>query len=161
MSYMGLVCPGADAPQHVKDTYRHKLTNALAEEVRKQAMLSLEHDDAYMARRHADWEARERTDGKNKAQLPERAVPSSDFLKDDCTVRTDAEVTRQVREKVFQTPEFEIEVPHLTVPVGALSSQAPAEARKIERDAMVKPSELPKDKRGTDTDFLLYQGDDE
>lgn len=160
MSWMGLVCPGANAADEAKAAYRHELCNVLAEEVRKQAILSLDTDQDFLARRHADYLKRERTDGKNKDQLPDCAQVSV-ALKDDCDRRADAEVKRQKTDQVFQTPEFDIEIPHLAVPVSALSSQKGVTKRKIERDAMVKPSELPKDKRGTDTDFLLYQRDDE
>lgn len=160
MSWMGLICPGADASQEAKDAYRHQLCNVLAEEVRKQAILTLEADDAYLSRRHGDWKARQRSDGKVKDQMSTRAQVSV-ALKDDCDQRTDAEVGRQKSERVFQTPEFEIEVPHLAVPVSALSSQKGVEERKIERSALVKPGMLDKDKRDKDTDFMLYQSDDE
>lgn len=160
MSWMGLVCPGANAPEEAKSAYRHELCNVLAEEVRKQAILSLDTDQDFLARRHADYLSRERTDGKNKDQLPERAQVSV-ALQEDCDTRAVAEVKRQKVDQVFQTPEFEIEIPHLAVPISALSSQKGVTKRKIERDALIKPGMLDKDKRTSDTDFMLYQKDDE
>lgn len=113
--WMGLRCPGAEAPQEAKDAFRTALAEAYAAEVRRQAMQLLKEDPDYIDRRHAQWQARTRPDGTTKSDLPSVARVSVALL-DDINMRTGAEVARQKREEVFQEPVFDIEVPHLTVP---------------------------------------------
>lgn len=114
-AWMGLKCPGAKAPEEVKAKFRTELAEAYAAEVRRQAMITLETDDDYIERRHANWTARTRSDGKTKASLPDTAQVSV-ALQADCDMRTGTEVKRQKVAEVFQEQHFEIDVPHLTVP---------------------------------------------
>lgn len=112
--WMGLKCPGGNATDEDKATFRSALAETYAAEVRRQAMITLDADTDYLARRHVQWEARERTDGKTKDALPAKAQVSV-ALQEDCDRRTDTEVSRQKLAEVFQEQVFEIEVPHLTV----------------------------------------------
>lgn len=97
--WMGLICPGSSAPLEEGEAFSQRLTEAYAAHIA--AEFSELH--AQLAERRRLWYARVRT----------HVSPAE--LQADADVRTTAEITRQLRDEVWQPEEFEIDVPHLTV----------------------------------------------
>ncbi len=115
--WMGLICPGASATEEEAEAFSTRLCEAYAAHVA--AEFTELH--AQLAERRRLWYARVRT----------HVSPAE--LQADADVRTTAEITRQLRDEVWQPESFEIDLPpHLTVPGGV-----------PDRPTVVRPGEDP------------------
>lgn len=103
-SWLGISCPGHNGTEEERGIYSLALTKAIDEEIAKQETDAQALDDESDTLQK-QWANRQR----NPDVTPE-------MIQADVDARTDAEVSRQKVAQVFQTPEFEIDVPHLTVP---------------------------------------------
>lgn len=113
--WLGLTCPGTDAPQDKQDAYRAALAEKFAEYWEAEVYRFFSWEEGREERNEA-WDHRVRSDGRSKEELPEIAA-RSEKLATDCNERTVAEVNRQKLEEVFAPfGGFEVDISHLTVP---------------------------------------------